>query len=71
MAAPFVTGTIACVYEKAPNATLADVRKALLETAQPLAGPPAATPVNGQPAGWNPVLGHGRLNPAGVLARFP
>ena len=71
VAAPFVTGTIACVYEQAPNATLADVRRALVETAQPLAGQPAATPVNGQPAGWNPVLGQGRLNPAGVLARFP
>lgn len=71
VAAPFVTGTIACVYEKDPNAALADVRKALVETAQPLAGQPAATPLNGQPAGWNPVLGQGRLNPAGVLARFP
>jgi subtilisin family serine protease len=70
VAAPFVTGTIACVYEKSPNATLADVREALLETAKPLAGQPAATPVNGQPAGWNSVLGHGRLDPAGVLARF-
>jgi subtilisin family serine protease len=71
VAAPFVTGTIACVYEKDANATLADVRKALVETAQPLPGQPAAAPLPGQPAGWSPVLGHGRLNPAGVLARFP
>jgi hypothetical protein len=59
------------VYEKDANATLADVRKALVETAQPLPGQPAAAPLPGQPAGWSPALGHGRLNPAGVLARFP
>jgi subtilisin family serine protease len=70
VAAPFVTGTIACIYQAVPTATLADVRKALVETAQSLPGQPAMPGLTGQPAGWNPVVGHGRLNPAGVLARF-
>ena len=62
VAAPFVTGTIACVYERAPDASLADVRNALVQTAVPLPG---------QLSGWSPDLGHGCLNPAGVLASFP
>jgi subtilisin family serine protease len=62
VAAPFVTGTIACIYERDPDATLAKVRNALRQSAQPLPG---------QAPGWTPDLGHGRLNPAGVLALFP
>jgi subtilisin family serine protease len=62
VAAPFVTGTIACIYECDPDATLAKVRNALRQSAQPLPG---------QAPGWTPDLGHGRLNPAGVLALFP
>jgi subtilisin family serine protease len=71
VAAPFVTGTIACVYESDSTATLADVRKALVETALPLQGQSTQPQLGGQPAGWTPDLGHGRLNPVGVLARFP
>lgn len=71
VAAPLVAGTIACVYERKPTATLDEVRAALVGTALPLPGhaPPPGVP--GQPAGWTPDLGHGRLNPAGALARFP
>lgn len=71
VAAPFVAGTIACIYELKPTATLDEVRAALVGTAQPLPGHVAPPQVPGQPVGWTPDLGHGRLNPAGVLARFP
>jgi subtilisin family serine protease len=62
VAAPFVTGTIACIYEKRPGATLAEVRAALVQTAQALPG---------EVPGWSSDLGHGQLDPARVLARFP
>ena len=71
VAAPFVTGTIACVYERAPQASLAAVRNALVQTALPLPGAAVVQPLPGQPAGWSSDLGHGRLDPAAVLARFP
>ena len=71
MAAPFVTGTIACVYERKPDATLAEVRAALTGSALPLPGQAVVPSLAGQPAGWTPHLGHGRLDPAGVLACFP
>ena len=32
MAAPFVTGTIACLYEVAPKAKLSTIREALIST---------------------------------------
>lgn len=70
VAAPFVTGTIACVYEAAPKATLAQVRDALIQSARPLPGVPVV-PTPGAPESWTPDLGHGCLDPAGVLARFP
>lgn len=60
-AAPFVTGTIAGIYQLDPRATLADVRRALTETARPMPG---------MPAGWTSDLGHGCLDPAAVLDRF-
>ena len=61
VAAPFVTGTIACVYERAPLATLEEVRDALVQTARPLPG---------MAAGWRSDLGHGCLDPVAVLGRF-
>lgn len=70
VAAPFVTGTIACVYEAAPRATLDQVRDALVRSARQLPGA-AAVPLPGAPRSWTPDLGYGCLDPAGVLARFP
>jgi hypothetical protein len=61
LAAPFVTGTIACIYEVDPRASLAQIRSALTGTAAPLPG---------TTAGWTPELGHGLLDPAAVLGRF-
>lgn len=61
LAAPFVTGTIACIYEADSRASLAQIRSALTETAAPLPG---------TTAGWTPELGHGLLDPAAVLGRF-
>jgi subtilisin family serine protease len=61
VAAPFVTGTIACVYERAPRASLAEVRDALVQSALPLPG---------MAGGWSSDQGHGCLHPAGVLGRF-
>ena len=70
VAAPFVTGTIACVYQRDPKATLAQVRAALIQAARPLPGA-AIVPTPGAPATWSPDLGHGCLDPAAVLALFP
>ena len=55
MAAPFVTGTIACMYQVAPHMRLDDVRRILRETVRP--GPK-------NPGTWNPEYGFGRLHPA-------
>ncbi|MEJ8838392.1 S8 family serine peptidase [Ramlibacter sp. AN1133] len=62
VAAPFVTGTIACIYQRDPSATLAKVRDALVTKARPL---PRTAP------GWQDDLGHGCLFPPDVLACFP
>lgn len=58
LAAPFVAGTIACMYQLAPKATLAQVREALTASARPLVNPPQ---------GSDQKLGHGQLNPAAAL----
>jgi subtilisin family serine protease len=63
LAAPFVTGTIACLYEVAPQATLAMITGALFSTARKgLEGDPHAT--------WTPCLGHGQLRPREAVARI-
>lgn len=59
-AAPFVSGTIACVYQIAPNATLAQVQAAVTETAIRMGNDPT----------WTPDLGRGMLDPKGVLRYF-
>jgi subtilisin family serine protease len=61
LAAPFVAGTIACVYEAAPQATLAQVRDALTATTRP--------PLDDPQAPWTSMFGHGRLNPAAAVAK--
>jgi subtilisin family serine protease len=61
MAAPFVTGTIACIYQVEPTATLATVRQALQDTARP---PIGATTSDG----WSASQGKGHLNPSAALA---
>lgn len=58
IAAPFVTGTIACMYEAAPDATLDDVRRALLNTVRRDSPAPD----------WSEDLGHGRLSPAAAVS---
>jgi subtilisin family serine protease len=60
MAAPFVTGTIACMYEVAPRARLSTVRKALTSNTRPGFGD--------QP--WSSEFGYGRLNPPAALSWF-
>ena len=57
IAAPFVTGAIACMYEVKPDATLDEVRRALVET----------TRRDAAAASWSEALGHGRLNPAAAV----
>lgn len=58
-AAPFVTGTIACLYQKHPLASLDTVREALIETARHDQDVPPRT--------WNSVHGYGRLDAAAAL----
>lgn len=72
LAAPFVTGTIACLYEVAPEASLAKVRDALTATGrQPPLGPSTdATTPQGAPTNWTPLFGHGLLNPAAAMDRI-
>lgn len=55
LSAPFVAGTVACLYEAAPKAKLSTIKKALYSTARAGLGSPTAS--------WHPQLGHGRLNP--------
>lgn len=66
LAAPFVTGTIACIYEASPNATLDDVRDALVSTTRPPPGVAAAQWTRE----WKPLSGYGRLNPAAAVQRI-
>jgi subtilisin family serine protease len=60
IAAPFVTGTIACLYEAWPDAPLATVREALRAASRPAPGAAAAS--------WSDTFGHGRLDPAHAVA---
>jgi subtilisin family serine protease len=56
IAAPFVTGTIACMFEAAPAAELETIRAALRDSAR-------GGSAGGPQSGWSPQLGWGRLNP--------
>jgi subtilisin family serine protease len=62
IAAPFVTGTIACMFEAAPAAELETIRAALRDSAR--GGSPG-----GPQSGWSPQLGWGRLNPKEAVHR--
>ena len=59
VAAPFVTGTIACLYQVAPRAKLSTVKQALISTTRSGFGVPAQT--------WSEEFGHGRLNPQAAV----
>jgi len=59
LAAPFVTGTIACIYEVAPCAKLAAVKEALISTTRPGFDSPSEP--------WSPEFGYGRLDPPAAL----
>ena len=59
MAAPFVSGTIACMYQVAPCARLSTIRNALTSTTREGLDNP------NEP--WSPEFGYGRLNPAAAL----
>jgi hypothetical protein len=62
LAAPFVTGTIACLYEIEPQASMAQIKEVLFSTARKdIANPPGA---------WCPQLGWGRLDPQAALAEL-
>jgi subtilisin family serine protease len=56
LAAPFVSGTIACLYQIEPDAALATIKDALRHSARH--GGPAGTGTE-----WSEKLGWGRLNP--------
>jgi hypothetical protein len=60
LAAPFVTGTIACLYEAHRRAPLAAIKDALFQTARKELGGSSFE-------GWSPALGHGRLYPRGAI----
>lgn len=60
LAAPFVTGTIACLYQVDPKAELSTIKTALYSTARKNLLRPGED--------WHPQLGHGRLNPHGAVA---
>jgi subtilisin family serine protease len=63
IAAPFVTGTIACMFEAAPEADLDTIRAALRESAR-------GGSAGGPPSGWCPHLGWGRLNPKEAVRKM-
>jgi subtilisin family serine protease len=84
MAAPFVTGTIACMYQVAPHLRLDDVRRILTGTVRPgpvnpdtqLQEPDGAQiaqetvrPGPKNPDNWDPEYGFGRLYPAEAVRR--
>ncbi|MGE0750560.1 MAG: S8 family serine peptidase [Variibacter sp.] len=56
LAAPFVAGAIACLYEAAPHADLAAIKTALVQTGRRNIG-------EENEAGWSEQLGWGRLSP--------
>ena len=60
LAAPFVTGTIACLYEASRKAPLATIKDALFKTAR-------KGLADNSIEDWNTVLGHGRLFPRGAV----
>lgn len=71
IAAPFVAGTIACMYEAWPEAPLAAVREALLTSVRPPPGTIADTSAGAAATPpWSPVFGYGRLDPARALAEL-
>ena len=61
LAAPFVTGAIACLYEASPGAPLATIKDALFKTAR-------KEPVGDSSTDWNPTFGHGRMFPSEAVA---
>lgn len=61
IAAPFVTGVIACLYERWPALPLATLKNLLTTNTRP---PPGNAP--GAANGWTPAFGHGLLAPGSV-----
>ncbi|MCL4767309.1 MAG: S8 family serine peptidase [Hyphomicrobiaceae bacterium] len=63
LAAPFVTGTIACLYEIEPRASLAQIKDVLFSTARKdiVLNPTGA---------WSERLGRGRLNPQAAVSEL-
>jgi subtilisin family serine protease len=59
LSAPFVAGTIACLFEVAPKAKLSTIKEALTSTARTGLG--SSTP------SWHPQLGYGRLYPSAAV----